>query len=43
MLNKFGFHADWLGDRHIAGIGIGANEFISVISAILNDFKDTYT
>jgi len=43
MLNKVEFLPDWLGDRHTAGIVTGAYKFISVISAVLNDYKDTYT
>jgi len=43
MLNKCEFLADWLGDRHTSGLVTAANEFLSVISAVINDFKDTYT
>jgi len=43
MLKKVEFLADWLSDRHTAGLVTGAYKFISVISAVLNDYKDTYT
>ena len=43
MLNKVEFLADWFGDRRTAGQVTGVYEFISAISAILNDFKDPYT
>ena len=39
VLNKSEFLADWVGDRHTANPVNGANEFISVISAVLNDFN----
>jgi hypothetical protein len=42
-LNKFEFLADCLGDRQTAGLVTGANEFISAISTVSKDFKDTYT
>ena len=42
MLKKFDFLADLLGGRHTAGLLTGANQFLSVISAFLNEFKDTY-
>jgi hypothetical protein len=43
VLSKFEFLADWLGGIHIAGLVTGANEFISAVSSVLKDFKDTYT